>query len=128
FLNALFTFSGQISSILINFGSVTENALFLNDYFKLMEIENKITVPHNPRYFDHIQPRTIEFQNVSFTYPGAEKPSLRNVNLVIEKGEDVAIVGHNGAGKSTLIKLLFRFYDPSEGRILIDGVDLRDID
>ncbi len=128
FLNALFTFSGQISSILINFGSVTENALFLNDYFKLMEIENKITVPHNPRYFDHIQPRTIEFQNVSFTYPGAEKPSLTKVNLVIEKGEDVAIVGHNGAGKSTLIKLLFRFYDPSEGRILIDGVDLRDID
>lgn len=128
FLNTLFTFSGQISSVLINFGAITENALFLNDYFKLMSIENKIKYPENPKYFDHIQPRTIEFQNVSFTYPGANKPSLHNVSLKIEKGEDVAIVGHNGAGKSTLIKLLFRFYDPSEGRILIDGVDLRTID
>lgn len=128
FLNALFTFSGQISSILINFGALTENGLFLEDYFRLQDLKNIISEPENPKYFDAIHPKRIEFQNVSFRYPGTSHWSLRNINLTIEKGEDVAIVGHNGAGKSTLIKLLFRFYDPTEGRILVDGVDLRDID
>lgn len=128
FLNTLFTFSGQISSILINIGAVTENALFLNDYFKLMDIENVIQPSDHPHYFDHVRPRTIEFQDVSFQYPGSDYWSLRNITMTIEKGEDVAIVGHNGAGKSTLIKLLFRFYDPTEGKILVDGVDLRSLD
>lgn len=128
FLNALFTFSGQISSLLVNVGSLTENTLYLNDFFRLMNIENKITTSSNSHNFAEVAPREIVFENVGFTYPGADKPSLKNVSFTIKKGEDVAIVGHNGAGKSTLIKLLFRFYDPTEGRILVDGVDLRDID
>jgi ABC-type multidrug transport system fused ATPase/permease subunit len=128
FLNTLFTFSGQISSILINLGAIYENSLFLNDFFSLMSIKNNISNSSNAYIFPKTLPRKIKFENVSFTYPGASRPSLQSVNFTINKGEDVAIVGHNGAGKSTLIKLLFRFYDPSEGRILIDGIDLRRID
>lgn len=128
FLNILFTFSNQISSILINIGSIYENSLFLNDFFYLTSIENKIKTPIHPYIFKKIDPRQIKFENVSFIYPGSSKLSLNKINLTIEKGEDVAIVGHNGAGKSTLIKLLFRFYDPIEGRILIDGKDLKSID
>ncbi len=128
FLNTLFTFSGQISSLLINFGSIMENNYYVTDYYRLLSIQNSITVPHPPYLFSQIEPRQIRFENVSFSYPGSENLSLHNVSFTIEKGENVALVGHNGAGKSSLIKLLFRFYDPKEGRILVDGQDLRTID
>jgi ATP-binding cassette subfamily B protein len=71
---------------------------------------------------------SIRFEGVSFTYPGAFHRALNGFDLEIPKGKVVALVGHNGAGKSTLIKLLCRFYDPDEGRILLDGVDLRALD
>ncbi len=128
FLNTLFTFSGQISSVLLNFGLVTENSLFLHDYFKLQDIHNQIAAPRPAVRLEGLRPREIVFENVSFSYQGSRNLSLKNVNVVIEKGRNVAIVGHNGAGKSTFIKLLLRFYDPTEGRILIDGKDLRRID
>jgi ATP-binding cassette subfamily B protein len=70
----------------------------------------------------------IVFDGVSFTYPGAGSPSLRHVNLHLRPGSIVAIVGDNGAGKTTLVKLLCRFYDPTAGAVLVDGVDLREID
>lgn len=128
FLNILFAFSGQISSLLINFGSVYENGFYLNDFFKLMSIRNKIEIDDNAFIFESEEPRRIEFTEVSFQYPGSNHYSLKNISFTIEKGQNVAIVGHNGAGKSTIIKLLFRFYDPTEGAILIDGKDLRSID
>ena len=68
----------------------------------------------------------IEFRNVTFTYPGNTKPSIRNVNLKVLKGHNVAIVGPNGSGKTTLANLLPRFYDPDDGSILVDGIDIRD--
>ncbi len=71
---------------------------------------------------------TLEFKNVSFTYPGAKKPSLTGVNLKIEKGETLAVVGKNGAGKTTFVKLLLRFYDPDSGVILYNGTDIREYD
>ena len=71
---------------------------------------------------------TLEFRNVSFTYPSAKKASLKNINLRIDKGETVAVVGQNGAGKTTFVKLLLRFYDPDEGVILYNGVDIREYD
>jgi ATP-binding cassette subfamily B protein len=128
FLNTLFTFSGQISSILINFGIVYENSFYLNDYFKLMDIKNHITTAYDAYSFPKIEPREIIFDKVSFAYPGSSHLSLQDIDLTIHRGEDIAIVGHNGAGKSSLIKLLLRFYDPSRGRILVDGVDMRQID
>ena len=67
----------------------------------------------------------IELQGVTFTYPGAEQPALRDVNLVLPAGSVVALVGENGAGKTTLVKLLCKMYEPDAGRILVDGVDLR---
>jgi ATP-binding cassette subfamily B protein len=70
----------------------------------------------------------IRIEDVTFTYPGATEPVLRGVSLTIEAGKTVALVGENGAGKSTLVKLIARLYDPDEGRILLDGADLRDID
>jgi ABC-type multidrug transport system fused ATPase/permease subunit len=69
----------------------------------------------------------IEFRNVVFTYPGSEKPALKGINLTIQAGHNIAIVGPNGSGKTTLANLLPRFYDPDSGQILIDGTDLRDV-
>ncbi len=68
----------------------------------------------------------IEFRNVTFTYPGAKKPTLKNVSFTINKDETVAIVGKNGAGKSTFVKLLLRFYDPEEGEILYNGINVKE--
>lgn len=127
-MSSLFTFSQEISSLSLNIGSLFENNLYANDYFKLLEIKNKTKNSLNPHRFHDIVPHKIEFKNVTFYYPGSKTPSLKNVNLTINKGENVAIVGRNGAGKSTLIKLMLRFYDPTEGKILIDGIDLKKID
>ncbi len=127
FLNTLFVFIGQISSLLINFGVIYENNLYVDDYFKLQAIKNKVAIKSNAFIFKNIVPRKIQFIDVSFKYPKSNSFALKNINLTINKGEDIAIVGHNGAGKTTLIKLLFRFYDLTSGRILIDGHDLKKI-
>ncbi|MDH7476657.1 MAG: ABC transporter ATP-binding protein [Microgenomates group bacterium] len=126
FLNTLFTFSGQISNILLNIGSIYENDLFVNDYFRLMDLKNKIndgsSLILTKKFFSK-----IEFKNVDFYYPDSDKQVLRNINFTINIGENIALVGHNGAGKTTLIKLLLRFYDPIKGEILIDGINLKKI-
>ncbi|MBI5123128.1 ABC transporter ATP-binding protein [Candidatus Roizmanbacteria bacterium] len=127
FLNALFTFTGQTSSLLVNFGSLVDNNLYVEDYFKLLNIKNKVMTDKNAKRLRKIIPREIKFENVSFAYPGSQKLVLRNINLTIKTSQDIAIVGPNGAGKTTLIKLLFRFYDPSSGKILVDGVNLKTI-
>jgi ATP-binding cassette subfamily B protein len=72
--------------------------------------------------------RGIRLESVSFTYPGTERPVLHGVDIELPAGSTVAIVGENGAGKTTLVKLLTRMYEPTEGRILVDGVDLRRFD
>lgn len=124
FLNILYTFVGQISNLLVNFGVIYENNLYVEDYFRLQGLENKIKQSSRP--FRQIKaPHEIKFIDVSFSYPGSSKLVLDNINLTIKKGEDIAIVGHNGAGKTTLIKLLFRFYDPTYGKILVDGRNLK---
>ncbi len=127
FLNAMFTFTGQTSSLLVSLGGIVENNLYVEDYFKLLNIKNKIVDGKNAKRLKTVIPREIRFENVSFVYPGSVKTVLKNINLTIKTGWDIAIVGPNGAGKTTLIKLLFRFYDPTRGRILIDGVDLKKI-
>lgn len=124
FLNILYTFIGQISNLLVNFGVIYENNLYVEDYFKLQGLENKIKQVGRPIKILK-GPKEIVFSNVSFSYPGVNTLALDNINLTIRRGEDIAIVGHNGAGKTTLIKLLLRFYDPTEGKILVDGKDLK---
>lgn len=127
FLNTLFTFSGQVSNILLNIGSIYENDLFVDDYFKLLDLENKIKDSPQPIIFKNNAFKKIEFKNVFFCYPGSKNFVLKNINLIINQGDNIALVGHNGAGKTTLIKLLLRFYDPTEGEILIDGFNLKEI-
>ena len=127
FLNAIFTFTGQTSSLLVNIGSIVENNLYVEDYFKLLNLENKVKTNKISKRLKKITPREIKFENVSFVYPGSKKFVLKNINLTIKTNQDIAIVGPNGAGKTTLIKLLFRFYDPTRGKILIDGINLKKI-
>ena len=104
----------------------------------LAELSNMALYFQNLREFFEYEPRitdgpldvpdmeSIELRNVSFKYPGAAKYSLRNVNLKINAGETVALVGINGAGKTTLVKLLLRFYDPDQGEILYNGVNIKE--
>jgi ATP-binding cassette subfamily B protein len=103
-----------------------ERYLWLEDHARRSKEERRLaTEPHPvPERLHH----GVELEHVSFTYPGTERPVLRDVSLHIPAGRSVAIVGENGAGKTTLIKLLLRMYEPTEGRILIDGVDLASFD
>lgn len=126
FLNTVLSFSREFSSLLMTIGLFTADNLFLADYFKFLDLKNKVQI--DPDSIVLKKPfSVIEFRNVSFSYPGSKKLRLKNINLTIHRGENIAIVGHNGAGKTTLIKLLLRFYDPTEGEILIDGINLKKI-
>jgi ATP-binding cassette subfamily B protein len=118
----------SISNLLGGFSSMYEHNLYLSNLFQLLETPVKVARPDNPIPLPAPLRGEVVFENVSFGYPGAEKPALHNVSFTIAPGETLAVVGRNGAGKTTLIKLLVRLYDPTEGRILIDGNDIRDYD
>jgi ATP-binding cassette, subfamily B, bacterial len=132
FTQAASSVQSSVQGILGGFGSMYENQLYLNDLFDLLQTPYGIDAPAGPstvRIGGSSATRgEVVFEKVSFTYPGSGRGALKEVSLRIEPGETVAIVGRNGAGKSTLIKLLCRLYDPTEGRILLDGVDLRDLE
>lgn len=98
---------------------------YMKDYMKFYGLEEKSDISA-PVRLDRVE--HIEFQNVSFRYPGNEEYTLKNINLKLNSKETYAIVGENGAGKSSLIKLILKLYDGYEGRIFINGVDLREID
>jgi ATP-binding cassette subfamily B protein len=113
-----------VSAILSAIGGMYEDNLYLSTLYDYLEEPVELstgTVMHGPAPNDGIR-----FEHVSFTYPGAETPTLIDVNLHIRPGESLALVGENGSGKTTLIKLLTRLYQPTSGRILLDGQDLRD--
>lgn len=113
------------------FGSITrlyEHGLFMENLFTFLSLSPQMTQATQPVPLPPQLQRGLEFRNVSFRYPGRDDWALREINLTIAPGEKLALVGPNGAGKTTLIKLLTRLYDPTEGQILLDGVDLRDYD
>ena len=117
-----------MESLVSGLVGVSEQALFIKDLFDFFETNPTITSPP-----DAIPaPRRIRdgfvFENVSFAYPGSAQNVIQNVSFRFYPNERIALVGENGAGKTTLVKLLARLYDPTEGRILLDGVDLRDYD
>jgi ATP-binding cassette subfamily B protein len=116
---------GLMRTLLSSLGQVYANTLFLGNLFAFLDLKPGITAPPRPASVPERLHDGIRFRNVTFFYPGAPGPALRNFNLHIPANRIVAVVGANGAGKTTLIKLLCRFYDPQEGTIELDGVDIR---
>jgi ATP-binding cassette subfamily B protein len=117
-----------LEGLLTSFSSTAGQALYLNDLFSFFEVRPEILSPKNPLPFPKPIRQGFVFEDVGFIYPGAERWAVRHLDFTLKAGEVVALVGENGAGKTTLVKLLTRLYDPDEGRILLDGHDLRDYD
>ena len=115
-------------SIFYGLSDLYENGLFMSNLFAFLELEPQMVIAARPRPVPSKIRRGIEFRSVSFKYDGHDEYALRDVSLCIRPCEKIALVGPNGAGKTTLIKLLTRLYDPTEGQILLDGVDLREYD
>lgn len=129
FLTGAFSRSrSYIEKILSSFNDISEQAMFLKDLFDFFEL--KPTIQSQPGAISGPRPIRdgFEFQNVSFAYPGSSREVLSNISFRLRAGEKVALIGENGAGKTTLVKMLARLYDPTSGRILLDGVDLRQYD
>ena len=118
------TFQGILSGV----GSIYENNLFMANLFDFLGLKPQMGVAARHQRLPVPLRRGIEFRGVGFRYPESEEWALRDVDLSIAPGEKIALVGPNGAGKTTLIKLLSRLYDPTEGMILIDGIDIRELD
>lgn len=117
------------SGFVLNFGEMYEDNLYVDHYFDVLNLPEIIKKPKKPVRIGNLsRPPLIEFENVSFSYPGNKKLVLKNISFDIRPGENIAIVGRNGAGKTTIVKLLCRFYDATSGKILINGVDIREVD
>jgi ATP-binding cassette subfamily B protein len=114
-----------METILTRFTAVSQGAIYLSDFFEFFEIKPGISTSKNPLPFPNPIRMGFDFQNVGFRYQRAEKWASRHLNFTLKAGEKIALVGENGAGKTTLVKLLARLYEPSEGKILLDGLDLR---
>lgn len=117
-----------LEGLLIAFTQTASQALYLDDLFSFFDVTPEIHSPPDPRPFPAQLQHGIVFENVGFRYPGAERWAVRNLSFSLQAGEVVALVGENGAGKTTIVKLLARLYDPDEGRILVDGHDMREYD
>ncbi len=123
---ALLRIGGALNAIFGTLSGMQESLLFAGSYFELVDKKPNLIDKQPSTIITSASPEVV-FENVSFAYPGQSELVFKNLNLNIKGGEHVAIVGENGAGKSTLIKLLLRFYHPTNGKILVDGVDLKDI-
>nr|WP_210399001.1 ABC transporter ATP-binding protein [Steroidobacter denitrificans] len=117
-----------LEGLLSSFSTTAGQALYLDDLFTFFEVEPEILSPQHARSFPRPIRAGFVFEGVGFRYPGAERWAVRDLSFSLRAGEVVALVGENGAGKTTLVKLLTRLYDPDEGRILLDGHDLREYD
>ena len=125
---AILQASLNIQQIFSTLSGVADQALFLSDLLAFFEMQP--TIHSKPNALPAPRPivRGFEFRNVSFAYPGSERRVLRNLNFSLSPGQRVALIGENGEGKTTIVKLITRLYDPTEGQILLDGIDLREYD
>jgi len=119
---------GLLQGIMTRFSQIAESALYLQDLFDFLELQPQIRPPANPLPVPRPIRQGFTFENVGFRYHNSDKWAVRHLAFHLRAGEKLALVGENGAGKTTLVKLLARLYEPTEGRILLDGVDLRDYD
>lgn len=120
--------SDNLQQIMNRFSQIANSALYLQDLFDFFKIEPSIRSDETALPIPSPIQHGFVFDNVSFKYPNSERWAIRHLSFTLPKGEKLALVGENGAGKTTLVKLLARLYEPTEGRILLDGIDLRDYD
>ena len=127
YTGALNSIASEIGTLIASSANIYEGTLFIDNLIVFLKEERTVVSrAEKPTPVRHGAQHTIEFKNVSFRYPGTDVDVLRGINLTLRPSETAVLVGLNGAGKTTLIKLLTRLYDPTEGEILLDGVDLRD--
>jgi ATP-binding cassette subfamily B protein len=119
---------GNIQQVFSTLSGVADQALFLTDLLAFFEMKPRVESKANALPAPRPVVRGFEFRDVSFTYPGTNRRVLSNFNFTLCPGERVALIGENGQGKTTVVKLITRLYDPSEGQILLDGIDLREYD
>ncbi len=117
-----------LDNIFTRFSTIAESALYLQDLFGFFELKPMVATPMEVVPFPATIQHGFTFENVGYQYPGSDRWAIRNLSFHLQVGEKLALVGENGAGKTTLVKLLARLYDPTEGRILVDGIDLRSFD
>ena len=117
-----------MQGLLSGISQIYEQTLYLNDYFEFLGTQPTITSAPNASHVPRPMKEGFVFDDVGFRYPGSDRWALRHVSFTMRPGERIALVGENGAGKTTITKLLARLYDPTEGRILLDGMDLRSYD
>jgi ATP-binding cassette subfamily B protein len=127
-IGAFTSVSGTLGNISSTFVAVDQHTTFLDDYFSFLAIEPLVPVPAEPYSVPKWLTDGIEFDKVTFSYPGGTAPAVAGLSLHIRSGELIALVGENGAGKSTLVKLLLRFYDVDQGSVRVGGVDVKDLD
>lgn len=128
YVGLVITFHDSVGYVNWIFSNIRGNCLLINDYrnFLNWEESKKNIVENEKKQSVHDGNYSFEFQNVSFKYPGHDIYALKNINLKINAGEKLAIVGVNGAGKTTLVKLIMKLYEPTQGRILLNGVDIKE--
>jgi ATP-binding cassette, subfamily B, bacterial len=118
--------SSNLQQVFSTASGIADQALFLTDLIAFFDMKSTVDAnPNGLRTPQTIQ-RGFEFRNVSFAYPGTERTVLKNFSLTLSPGERIALIGENGQGKTTVVKLITRLYDPTEGQIFLDGVDLRE--
>ncbi len=127
-IGAFTSVSGTLGQISSTFVAVDQHTTFLDDYFSFLSIEPLVAAPTHPKKIPEGPIGSIDFENVSFSYPGGTGSAVKHLNLHIHSGELIALVGENGAGKSSLVKLLLRFYDTQEGAVKVGGIDVKEMD
>ncbi|MBK5192088.1 MAG: ABC transporter ATP-binding protein [Flavobacteriaceae bacterium] len=115
----------KLQGFFTRFTAITESALYLQDYFEFLDLKYEEDPSEGKLFPPEKITKGFEFKNVGFKYPKSERWVVRNINFELKAGEKLAFVGENGAGKTTLIKLLLRFYEPTEGEILLDGIPVK---
>ncbi|MCX6716376.1 MAG: ABC transporter ATP-binding protein [Candidatus Taylorbacteria bacterium] len=117
----------QMGNLFMQISRISSDSLYTEDIFKVIDTEPVVKESKTAKEISLDSAPIIEFRGVSFKYPGTEEFAVRDISFIMQPGDKIGLVGHNGSGKSTLVRLLLRFHDPTEGQILINGMDLREI-